>query len=134
MADATYIPIKGDWNKTNIHGIVPVTVCRTTELDALRPRRGVYNPKDPDSFKFEPPTYLAPDGQIKAMVWCPTCGDWQRREGFYKNRSRRSGLDWQCRTCSNPARAERLRKQRARKRENYKHVPGKLLDSFPKAA
>ena len=116
MADATYIPIKGDWNKTNIHGIVPVTVCRTTELEALRPRRGVYNPKDPDSFKFEPPTYLAPDGQIKAMVWCPQCGEWKRREGFYKDRSRPNGLDGWCRQCKNPKTAQHMRNYRQRLR------------------
>ena len=134
MADDTYIPIKGDWNKTNIHGIVPVTVCRTTELDALRPkRRGVYDPHEPDSFIWKPPTYLAPDGKITAMVWCPQCGDWKRRDAFYKNRSRKNGLQSWCRKHDDTMN-ERVRAYRERQRVLMQNVTVTFVDKNEKAA
>lgn len=86
-----HISIRGNWNKTDIHGSVPVALTRTAELAVVtRPSRA-------GRYRFEPPTYIAPDGRLTAMVWCPQCGDWKHREAFYKNRARSNGLQSWCR-------------------------------------
>lgn len=124
----TQISIRGNWKKTNYLGIVPVTVSRATEIQAAMQAR----PSRAGEYKFEPPTYLAPDGVVKAMVWCPTCGDWKHREGFHKDRTRPNGLEWRCRKCSNTARAVRLQHQRENQR--IVDVPRITVDKTTKAA
>ncbi len=112
MDVTTQISIRGNWKKTNYLGIVPVTVSRTTEIQVAIQAR----PSRAGEYKFEPPTYLAPDGTLKAMVWCPQCGDWRQQEGFYKNKSRPNGLEGWCRKCHNKDTAGRMRDYRARQK------------------
>ena len=116
MAAPTIIPVHCDIDShTGPLGICKTTLVRSTELEVIYTKRaGKYNPKEPDSFRFEPPMYLAPDGQMRAMVWCPECADWKRREGYYKDRTRPNGLDGICRQCKNPKTAQYMRSYRAR--------------------
>jgi hypothetical protein len=119
LATPTIIPYKCDLGShTGPLGICKTTLVRSTELEAIYTKRGgVYDEKAPDSFKFEPPMYLAPDGVMRAMVWCPECGEWKRREGYYKDKGRANGLDGICRQCKNPKTAQAMRLYRARLKE-----------------
>lgn len=99
----------------------PLDICKTTaprstEIEALYPKRlGVYNPREP-RYIFEPPSYLGRDGLLHAMGWCRECAEWKHRESFYKDRTRANGLEPICRQCSNHARADRKRRQYWRER------------------
>lgn len=94
----TAISVRGNWNKTNYLGIVPVTVSRATEIAAIPQRGGVHDPKDPDSWIHQPPTYEV-DGVLKRKAWCGRCGAWQRQEAFYPDKTHTTGRRRICRTC-----------------------------------
>lgn len=113
MAAPTYIPIKGD---TKSHsgplGIVKVIQPRSTEIEALHPRRQRHERQ----YTFEPPTYTDEQGVKRACVWCRGCEEklrkltqqgsrpkwtaWRKRSEFYVDRSRPTErLQRLCKTC-----------------------------------
>jgi len=114
LAAPTLIPIKGDISThSGPLGIVKTYQPRSTEIAALYPARGSHKPQR--QYIFEPPTYMD-KGTLRAMVWCPQCGEWKRRDAFYRNASRPNGLAGWCRQCHNQDTPARMRAYRARKR------------------
>lgn len=108
MAVPTYIPVKSDRKQhSGLLGIMDNVMARTTEVPVLfPPRQGRQR-----SYTFQPPTYTTRDGATHSMVWCPGCSEWQRREAFYTNVTRITGLQAHCKTCDNDKRVARRRRQ-----------------------
>lgn len=103
MATPTIIPIHCDRNThSGLLGICKTTLVRSTELEAVYPKRGgVYDRRNASILPR--PHYYERDASGKRVrtfkVQCSQCGFYQRRDAFRRDGRKRNGLASECNSC-----------------------------------
>ena len=116
------ISIKGDRNTHSGElSIVKVVLVDDVVRQVIFPNRGgVYNPRHiailaRPSYRdteCDPKWWFDEEQMLVYKVWCPECEHYQRRDAFYPNKARSTGLQSCCKTCDNIKRVERRRRAR----------------------
>lgn len=123
MATPTIIPIH--CNPRSHHGpldICKTTSARTTELEALYPKRGSAWDNRLNIVSFPRPHYYRRNsitGKRERIdkVFCGHCGDYQVREAFYPDPTRPGGLRGYCRTCESAMNHNQYVRRKAQSRK-----------------